>query len=166
MASNCFKKETANKILTIVSIVILPLIFFIQQGNTQIPLYYPYPPAFFNPIYSFGYFPAIASQIYQYPVRNAFALLSSSGGGTTSLLTTLLTPTTPISTAQPLIGVATAITLAAGGGISNNTLVLLSTTPVPVPTFPTLTTPTIGTTTALLLGGGGVSTSTLLLLGI
>ena len=162
MKYNYLKTKTIIKIFVFLSIILVSSIIFIQQGNTEIPFYYP--PAFFNPLYSFGYFPVIPPLIYEYPSRNAFALLPSSGGGTSSLLTTLLTPIPTITTTQTLISVTTALTLAAGGGISNNTLLQLSTTPVPI--FPTVTTPTIGTTTALLLGGGGVSTTTLLLLGI
>ena len=160
MKNDWVRNKTVSKILLFLSIILISTTIFAQQGKAQNLLYYP--PAFFNPIYTFGYFPASLPQIY--PVRNAFALLPSSGGGSSSLLTTLLAPTTTVPAPQPLINVATAITLAATGGISNNTLVLLSTTPVP--TFPTVTTPTIGTTTALLLGGGGISTSTILLLGI
>ena len=160
MKDNLIGNKRVHKFLIFLSVILLSLTILEHQGKAQNPLYYP--PAFFNPLYTFGYFPVIAPPIY--PVRNAFTLLPSSGGGTSSLLTTLLAPTATVTAPQPLIGVATAITLAAGGGISNNTLVLLSTTPVP--TFPTITAPTIGTTTALVLGGGGISTSTLLLLGL
>lgn len=168
MKYNCLRIKIITNILFFLSIILSSLIIFAQQGKAQITLYYP--PAFFNPIYSFGYFPSIPllipQPICEYPARNAFALLPSSGGGTSSLLTTLLTPTITVTATQPLIGVTTAVTLAAGGGISTNTLLLLSSTPVPLPTIPTVTTPTIGTTTALFLGGGGISTTTLLLLGL
>ncbi|MBN1227242.1 MAG: hypothetical protein JXA79_09640 [Deltaproteobacteria bacterium] len=150
-------------ILGIVSLVL------IRQGNAQVPFYYQYQPAFVDPYYFFGgvtpFGPLYTNPFFGYdnfgygfPSRNA-AVLSSS----TLLYASLLnTPTAPTTTT--VIGLNTAITLAALGGtsISSTTLALLASTPV----LPTVTTtPTIGTTTALLLGGG-VSTSTLLLLGI
>ncbi|MEW6378128.1 MAG: hypothetical protein AB1611_00825 [bacterium] len=151
-------------ILTL-STLSLVFILFVRQGNTQIVPYYP-------PAYAYtGVFAAIVPPFvavpplygypaYSYPVTRTAATTLA----TALLLPTLLAPTTT-TTAAPVIGVSTAITLATLGGTSLSATTLATLAATPVPTTVT-TTPTIGTTTALLLSGGGVSTSTLLLLGI
>jgi len=157
MKSNDRRIKQAKGAILIFSIIVMLSGAFIPQGEAQFGPYYPAafpyyggfpvvaPPPFYG--YSYGYL----------PTRSAAVTLPTS-----LLLPTLLAPTTT-TTAAPIIGVSTAITLATlgGTGLSATALVALSTTPVPTVT----TTPTIGTTTALLLSGG-VSTSTLLLLGI
>jgi len=156
MKSNDLRIKQAKRFLLIFSMIAMLSGAFIQQGEAQFGPYYP--PAF--PYY--GSFPAVAPPpFYGYlngylPTRSAAVVLP------TTLLPTLLAPTTT-TTAAPIIGVSTAITLATlgGTGLSATALVALSTTPVPTVT----TTPTIGVTTALLLSGS-VSTTTLLLLGI
>ena len=162
------KIRLIKRALIVSSILGIFLLVLIQHGNAQIPFYYQYQPAFVGPYNFFGgappFGPLYSNPFYEYeyfgygfPSRNA-AVLSSS----TLLYASLLnTPTAP--TATTVIGLNTAITLAAlgGTGVSSTTLATLAATPVPTVT----TTPTVGITTTLLLGGG-VSTSTLLLLGI
>lgn len=158
MISNNLTMKQAKGVILIFSIIVMMLSgVFVRQGGAQIaPYYYPFAYSYY------GGFPVVPP-LYGYPTygypftRSAAVVLPI-----TTLLPTLLAPTTT-TTAAPIIGVSTAITLATlgGTGLSATALVALSTTPVPTVT----TTPTIGTTTALLLSGG-VSTTTLLLLGI
>lgn len=159
MKSNDLRIKQAKGAILIFSIIVMLSGAFIQRVEAQFWPYYP--PAF--PYY--GGFPVVAPPpFYGYSPYSYYGALPTRSAAVTLpislLLPTLLAPTT---TAAPIIGISTAITLATlgGTGLSATALVALSTTPVPIVT----TTPTIGITTALLLSGG-VSTTTLLLLGI